>query len=463
MSAQFWTLDRVADALASGNGVAESAHGHRYPRGPGAIAGVSTDTRACTPGDLFVALRGERFDAHDFLRDALAAGAGAVVVSRAVRVDDVGVPVYEVADTTRALGALARYRRRSWGRPVIAVAGSNGKTGTKDLLRAALASMLQVHATTGNLNNQIGVPQTLLALPDDADLAVIEMGTDHPGEIAILRAIGEPDIAIVTSIGEEHLEWLGDLDGVLREESQVFDGAAIAITPASQPEVGAAARGRARRVVSAGLDDGDVRPTRWGIGTDGLGVLDFDGTVIRPPVRGEHNLRNAMLAIATARECGVSLEDAARGIAAMPLAAMRLAWTELGPAGATLINDAYNSNPASARAAIQLLERAGPGRQRVLVLGTMRELGPQAPALHDDIARQALASSVDVIAGVGDFAAALERAGKGGSRVITATDVEDLWPRLEPVLHPDATILLKASRGVRLERLVPYLTAWATR
>jgi UDP-N-acetylmuramoyl-tripeptide--D-alanyl-D-alanine ligase len=251
----FWTLDRVAQALGAG------------PRGSAPIAGVSTDTRTVGAGELFVALVGEHFDGYDFLATAVERGCAAVVVSRpAARI---GVPVYQVADTTAALGVLGRYRRRAWGGPVVAVAGSNGKTTTKELLRAALGSMLTVHATQGNLNNQIGVPQTLLAVPDDADIAVVEVGTNVPGEIAILRSIVEPQIAVMTSIGEEHLEGLHDLEGVLAEESAIFDGVGLAVVPSGQPEIGRAATGRAARVVSAGLDAGDVQPKRWAINADG--------------------------------------------------------------------------------------------------------------------------------------------------------------------------------------------------
>jgi UDP-N-acetylmuramoyl-tripeptide--D-alanyl-D-alanine ligase len=452
---EFWTLDRAAAALA------DVAAGSAPPRGSEQLRAVTTDTRAIAPGDLFVALRGERFDAHDFLADAVAKGAAAVVVHDAERGRDLGVPVYVVTDTLVALGRLARYWRRAWGsgRTVVAVAGSNGKTSTKELLRAALGGALDVHATTGNLNNLVGVPLTLLATPPSAELAVIELGTNMPGEIATLRAIAEPEIAVVTSIGEEHLEGLGDLAGVLREESDVFDGVKVAVVPANQPEVAAAARGRARSIVAAGLDAGDFRAERWSIGPDGEGELVVDGVTVRPPVRGLHNLRNTMLALAVARACGVPLEVAARGIAAMPVPSMRTAWGRLGRA--TLINDAYNANPGSARAALELLTHAGPGRQRVAVLGTMRELGAHADAMHDEIARRALESGADVIAGVGDFVAALARVAPGDPRVVAAPDVEELWSRLAPRLAPDALILLKASRGVRLERLVPHLEGWA--
>jgi UDP-N-acetylmuramoyl-tripeptide--D-alanyl-D-alanine ligase len=213
--------------------------------------------------------------------------------------------------------------------------------------------------------------------------------------------------------------------------------------------------------VSAGLDAGDVRPTRWGIDGEGLGWIEIDGVTVRPPLRGAHNLRNAMLALAAAAECGVSMIDAARGIEQMPVPPMRLALQALG--SATLINDAYNANPGSTRAALELLAHAGAGRQRVAILGTMRELGRHSARLHEEIAREALRSSIDLVAGCGEFAGALEAVGAGDERIVTAPDVDELWTRLAPRLKRDALILLKASRGVRLERLVPHLTTWAYR
>ena len=453
MSTGFWTLDRIAAALE------EHATGS-MPRGPASVSGITTDTRKIGKGDVFVALKGERFDGHDYLSDAARDGAAALVVSRAPKLNALGVPIYEVRDTLIALGALGRYWRRAWGKSIIGVAGSNGKTSTKDLLKAALTRAYSVHATTGNLNNRIGVPLSLLSIRPDAEIAVIELGTSLPGEVAILREIAEPDIAVVTSIAEEHLEGLGDLAGVLREEAAVFDGVDVGIAPSAQPEIAAAARGRARRVIVAGLDPAaDLKPERWEIGSDGLGVIEIGGVTVRPPVRGLHNLRNAMLALAVARECGVSYEDAAAGIAAMPQPKMRVAWEQVGDV--TLINDAYNANPGSTRAAIELLQGTGSGRQRVIVLGTMRELGAASEQCHADIAGLALASGADIVAGIGEFAPALEKHNERG-RVITAPDVEDLWPRLQARLQRDAIILLKASRGVQLERLVPHLTTWAT-
>ena len=452
----FWSLDRAADAL-------EGLAALPLPRGAHPLGRVWTDTRSLQSGDLFVALVGEQFDGHNYLAPAVAAGAAAVVVSRAEAAKGLGVPAYVVRDTRAALGALGRFRRRAWNGPVVGVVGTNGKTSTKELIRAALDSRLEVHATHLNLNNLIGVPQTLLAVPDHADVAVIEMGTNQPGEIAALRAIAEPNIVVVTSIAEEHLEGLGDLQGVMREEMAAADGTPVVIVPAGQPDVVAEAKQRARRVVATGLEGGDVPVEQWSLDEEGRGALVVDGVRIAVPMRGVHNLRNATLALAVARELGVSLEDAARGIGAMSLPPMRSNVEKLGRA--LLINDAYNSNPGSARAAIELLAHAGGeaarGRQRIAVLGTMLELGAATPALHDEIARAALAARVDLIAGVGEFAEALRRVGAPAERVVGAADADAVWPLLASRLQPDAIILLKGSRGVRLERLVPQLTNWA--
>ena len=444
---RFWTLDRIADALGGG------------PRGPTAIARLSTDTRHVAPDSCFVALAGESFDAHDFLADAVAKGAIALVVNDARRATNLGVPVFEVADTLTALGVLARYRRRVWGRPVVGVVGTNGKTSTKELLRAALGGALRVHATTGNYNNLVGVPLTLFALPDDADIAVIEMGTNHPGEVATLRVIVEPDVVVVTSIAEEHLEGLVDLAGVLREEVSGCKGVPLAVVPSAQPEIAVAAKPLARRTITAGLDDGEFRPAAWGIEPDGQGWLELNGVRVRVPLRGVHNLRNAMLAIAVARESGVSLEAIARGIGAMPAPPMRVNFETHG--GVTLINDAYNSNPGSARVALELLEHAGAQRQRVAVLGTMLELGDHADRLHDEVARAALDSPIELVVGVGGFADALRRVAPGDARAAAGADPASAWEAVRSRVALDAVILLKGSRGVRLEQLVPVISMWA--
>ncbi len=438
----FWTLQRLAQALGDG------------PSDFRAIAGITTDTRKVRPGECFVALVGETFDGHDYLAEAVAAGAAALVVNDARRAARLGVPVFEVPDTLIALGMLGRYRRLAWGRPVIAVGGSNGKTSTKELLKAVLGSRFTVHATTGNLNNRIGVPLTLLALDDAADVAVIEAGTNIPGEIAILRDIILPDLAVVTTVQEEHLEGLGDLAGVMAEELSLTEDVDVAVVPASEPDVVAGASARALRVVAAGLRGAN------GLHADGRGWMEMDGVRLESPLRGAHNLRNLALALAVGDEFGLTAAQMAEGLAQLTLPPMRSA---IGPLGqALLINDAYNANPGSARAAIALLADVGQGRQRVAILGTMRELGAHAPAKHLEVAEAALAAGHDLVCGIGDFAAALERIAPGDPRVLTAGDVDDLWPALQPRLQRDAAILLKASRGVKLERIVPLLTHWAT-
>ena len=451
----FWSWDRVAQALAP------HADGN-LPRGAQTFGRVWTDTRTIEQGDLFVALAGDRFDAHDFLADAVAKGAAGVVVSKLDNARNLGVPVYHVHDTLVALGALGNFYRKMLNVPIVGVVGTNGKTSTKELIRAALGSRLRVHATSGNLNNLIGVPLTLLSMPATTEVGVIEMGTNQPGEVARLRAIVDPNVVVVTSVAEEHLEGLGDLAGVLREEMAAAEGTPVAIVPASQPEVVAAATVRAGRVVSAGVDArADVGATSWSVEPDGRGRIVVDDVTIQLPLRGVHNIRNAMLAIAVAQELGVTVADAAHGFASMAPPPMRSNIEQHGTA--TLINDAYNSNPGSARAAIELLAHAGMGRQRVAVLGTMLELGPSTPKLHDDVAREALNAGVEVVAAIGEFASALGRIAPGDSRVITAGDVDELWSKLSPRLAPDAVILLKGSRGMRLERLVAPISDWAQR
>lgn len=445
---RFWTLERIAQALGGG------------PADRRAITGITTDSRNVQAGECFVALRGERFDGHDFLSEAVAAGAAALVVEDPSRAPVPGVPVFAVEDTLGALGALARFRRDAWARPVIAVGGSNGKTSTKELLRAALGSRFRVHATTGNLNNRIGVPLTLLALDDGAELAVVEAGTNEPGELALLREIIRPDVVVITTVQEEHLEGFSDLVGVLEEELSLANDVPLAIVPFAEPEVVAAARARAARTVTAGLEAGDRAATAHGLGPDGRGWMEWEGVRIVVPLPGRHNLQNAALAVALAREFGVSAADAARGIAAVVQPVMRSAVSPLG--AALLLHDAYNSNPGSARAALALLREVGAGRQRVAVLGTMRELGAESSRAHREIAELALASGAELVCGIGEFGPALRALAADPERVVTADDVEDLWPRLAPRLARDAAILLKASRGVRLERLVPLLTTWAS-
>jgi UDP-N-acetylmuramoyl-tripeptide--D-alanyl-D-alanine ligase len=451
----YWTLQRVRRALQD---VAVSAPAPENVDEQ-SLTAVVTDTRSMVPGALFVALRGARHDAHDLLAAAQAAGAAAVVVDRPECAAGLSIPVVVVHDTTQALGLLGRAWRRAWGGTVIAVGGSNGKTSTKELLRAALTARWRVHATAANENNQVGVPLTLLSIPADAEVAVVEIGTNTPGEVALLRGMVEANIAVVTSLGEEHLEGLGDLEGVLREEAALFEGVPVAVVPHAEPLLVAAARDAGCTVVTAGLDEGEVRPEQWALADDGRVRLRMDGEEATLPVRGAHQARNAMLALAVAQRLQVAATLALGGLTAMALPPMRGGWEQYGPC--TVINDAYNANPPSMKAALLLLDSVAHHRQRVAVLGTMRELGAHSDRLHDEVARCAVQGKADIIVGIGDFMPAFERIALHNPRILTAPDVPSAWERLRPLLAADALLLLKGSRGARLETLLPLLTSWA--
>ena len=247
---------------------------------------------------------------------------------------------------------------------------------------------------------------------------------------------------------------------MLREESEIFHRVTLAIVPSAHPEVLEIATARATAVLSAGLEHALIAPSAWGLDAEGRPWLDVDGVHFTLPLRGAHQAANAMLAIAAAGACGVPLTDAAAGMAEMPVPSMRGAWEQIGEL--VLINDAYNANPASMRAALDLLGRVGSGQQRVAILGTMRELGAQSALQHRDVARAALVSGADLVVGVGDFAAALHEVAPSDPRVVATPEFDALWPLLAPRLERNAIVLLKASRGMRLERLVPTLTSWAT-
>ncbi|HET6763208.1 MAG TPA: UDP-N-acetylmuramoyl-tripeptide--D-alanyl-D-alanine ligase [Longimicrobiaceae bacterium] len=460
MSEYRWTAAAVAQALGiPAPGPASDAY-----------AGVTTDTRAVAPGSLFVALKGERFDAHDFLAQAAQAGAIAAVVSHVPQGAPEGMGYWVVDDTRAALGLLARHRRRAFAGRVVGVCGSNGKTTTKELLRAALRGTLRVHATEANLNNQVGVPLTLLSLRDDAQVAVVEMGTNEPGEIAALTAIVEPDVGIMTSIGEEHLEGFGDVAGVFREETALLEGmpagsiAIVAEEPAELPARAVELMGRDRVRVAGLLDSADLRPDDGARGIqvqpDGSTRWSFRGTPVHLPQPGRHNVRNALIALGVALELGVSAEDAARGIARMPRPKLRGEWHQVG--GMKVLADCYNSNPPSLSAAVDILASLPPGSAKVAVVGTMRELGAQAEAIHlraaEEIAGMLREGAIDRVVATGEFVPAFQSLADGfGERLVLAEDPIHAYEAARGALHGDETILLKASRGVQLERWLPLL------
>jgi UDP-N-acetylmuramoyl-tripeptide--D-alanyl-D-alanine ligase len=421
---------------------------------------VSTDTRTLRGGELFVALRGEQHDAHAFLGKAHEAGATAAVVDHMPADAPQGLRYYRVADTLAALGLLGRARRHTVGARLCAVAGSNGKTTTKELLRAALSPRYRVHATTGNLNNLIGAPLTLLATPAETDVIIAEIGTNTPGEVARLAAIVAPDAAVVTGISAEHLEGLGDLQGVLREETSVLPWvpAGGTIVVADDPTMLAE---RARRMHAgvrvAGLTevaDDALRGSDVALDDEGRVRFRWAGHDVRLQLRGRHNARNALVALGIARAWGVPDADAVASLQELPPPKMRAEFHRMGEL--IIIADCYNSNPASVHAALDLLSSMPQRGGRIAVLGSMLELGPQSGEIHREVAHEVAQHDFDVLVATGEFADAFGPHRTAlGSRLITVADALDAWEPLAAQLRGDETVLLKGSRGVALERLLP--------
>jgi UDP-N-acetylmuramoyl-tripeptide--D-alanyl-D-alanine ligase len=421
---------------------------------------VSTDTRALQGGELFVALRGENHDAHAYLAQAQQAGARGAVVEHVPADAPTTLTYYVVQDTLAALGQLGRCRRRQLGLRLCAVAGSNGKTTTKELLRAALSPKYRVHATSGNLNNLIGAPLTLLATPDDAEVIIAEVGTNMPGEIAGLAAIVEPDAAVVTGISAEHLEGLGDLRGVLREETSLLPWvprAGAIVVSDDPPMLAERARALHAAVRVAGITDvadAELRGDDVTLDDEGRVRFKWQGHEVRLELRGRHNARNALVALGIATAWGVPAADAIAGIEALQPPKMRTEFRRVGEL--VIINDCYNANPASVLAAADLLGSMPRRGGRVAILGTMRELGPQSAQIHAEVAAGICEHDIDIIAATGEFVDAFEsQRAMLGERLITTADPLDVFELLRPRMAGTETVLLKGSRGVALERLLP--------
>jgi UDP-N-acetylmuramoyl-tripeptide--D-alanyl-D-alanine ligase len=420
---------------------------------------VLTDTRSIEPGALFVALAGERFDGHDYLDAAAAAGATGVVVREGARVP-AGVAAFHVPDTLRAFGLLARARRREITGPVIAVTGTNGKTSTKEMLAAVLGTRFRVYATRANLNNLVGVPTTILEAPDDADALVVEAGANLPGEIARYREIIEPSLVLITNAVQGHLEGFGSLGGVVVEKVSLADGVPLAVVGTDPPALAEEARRRARAVRTAALERADLVPDRVELGADARPVLTFGDARFTLAARGLHQADNATRVWAVVEALKLDRQAAARALERFAIPAGRGELLEQG--GLTILNDCYNANPQSFRAAIATARALRNGRRLVFIAGTMRELGEDAPALHAEIAAALVALEPDVLAAVGEFVPALAPyAARLGDRLVTAPDPIALGPLVAARLHGGEVVVLKASRGVALERILPALLAAA--
>ncbi|HQR24179.1 MAG TPA: UDP-N-acetylmuramoyl-tripeptide--D-alanyl-D-alanine ligase [Steroidobacteraceae bacterium] len=438
--------------------------GGRLDGANAAFGAVTTDSRAVERGELFVALRGERFDAHDFVRQAAERGCAGAVVSRKVKA---AVPQVVVADTLEALTAFARAWRHDFSGTVVGLTGSNGKTTVKEMIGAILGRCGPCLVTQGNLNNHIGVPLTLARLEAGHRYAVIEMGANHRGEIAHLASIARPDVGLVINAGPAHLEGFGGIEGVARGKGEMFEalGVECAAVVNADDRYAAFWHGLAReagRIVTFGVRehaDFMAGGVECRLADDGF-VTDFDLTCplgrsrVSIALAGEHNVMNALAAAATAAAAGASLDAITAGLGSVRPVAGRL---QLRAAlnGARLVDDSYNANPGSVRAGLKALATV-PG-EHWLVLGEMRELGEDSARLHEEIGDLARTSGIRRLFAVGEDARrAVEAYGAGG---LWFADVEELVAAARPHLRSGVTVLVKGSRSNRLERVADALAA----
>jgi len=420
-------------------------------------SGVAIDSRKLKPGDLFVAIKGERVDGHDYLDQAAARGAVAALVTRKI---DSPLPQVLVEDSTLALGDLASAVRAQRNVRVIGITGSNGKTTVKTLTASILSRQGRTHATSGNQNNELGLPLALLSMPQDTEFAVLEMGAGKPGDIAYLAAIARPDIGLVTLIAPAHLERMGSIEGVAETKGalyQALPGDGIAIINADDGFASFfGGLAGARKVLRFGLDH------RADIGADIL-ELRVDGSrfvlstpigdaEVSLPLPGRHNIANALAAASIGMALAVPLDKIVAGLEQVPGVAGRLRREAMAD-GWTLIDDSYNANPSSMAAAIDTLLLAQ--GERWLVLGDMAELGANASALHADIGRRARERGVDRLFAVGPLSAATVEA--FGARGEHFTDKATLIVALQADLHGGVTCLIKGSRSAAMEQVAAAL------
>jgi UDP-N-acetylmuramoyl-tripeptide--D-alanyl-D-alanine ligase len=433
--------------------LAAEAMGTRYEGRDAVFTGVSTDTRALRRGDLFFALKGPHFDGHLFLAEALSGGAVGAVVSRTF---ETALPVIEVADTRVALGTLASFWRRQFTIPLVAVTGSNGKTTVKNMLASILAQRGECLYTEGNLNNDIGMPLTLLRLRASHRYAVIEMGMNHRGEIAYLSNLALPTVAVITNAAEAHLAGLGGVEQVARAKGEIFGGLApdgIAVINADDPYADLWRElAEPRRCVTFGLDHRADVTAEYAMNTSGceLQLKTTEGEMdMRLPLLGKHNVMNALAAATASLAAGAELADIRKGLARLQAAAGRLE-IKTGINGARVLDDTYNANPASVAAGLQVLREAH--GEKVLVLGDMAELGEAAADIHKRIGELARRVGVHRLYTVGELSAgATEAFGRGARHFKSREEVADA---LIDVMHGDMTVLVKGSRSMKMEQVV---------
>ena len=441
------------------------------------FTGISTDSRTVTRGDLFVALQGPSFDGHDFVAQVRDKGAAGAMVHRGSEAGagKPGIPLIFVENTRLGLGRLAAYWRGRFRIPVVAVTGSNGKTTVKEMIASILQHVTepeekvngkmngsdQVLATEGNLNNDIGVPLMLLRLRDRHRYAVIEMGMNHSGEIAYLTRLARPDVALITNAGEAHVEGVGSLEAVARAKGEIFEGLdpqGIAVINADD-RYAPLWRNLAgnREIMDFGLKgkprvSARCRPDSCEPGPSGnrMTLLLPDGAEdVELQVPGEHNVRNALAAAAAAVGMGIGAKAVASGLSAFRGVKGRMQ-QKRGLHGATLIDDSYNANPDSVRAALAVLAKAE--GKKILVLGDMGELGERTRDFHERIGEEARIAGIDRLVALGELSAyTAKKFGRGGRHF---KEIEELLAEIESLLGPGVTLLIKGSRFMQMERVV---------
>jgi UDP-N-acetylmuramoyl-tripeptide--D-alanyl-D-alanine ligase len=434
------------------------------------LSAISTDSRSLAPGSLFVPLVGERFDGHRFLADAVVAGCRALLLqtdgldpaaleSLSQQAAGQGCAIWVVDDTLLAYQQLAQRWRRQLGLPVVAVTGSAGKTTTRELVRAALGSLGPVLASSGNENNDVGVPLTLLKATPEHRALVIEMGMRGLGEIERLSVCAEPDVAVITNIGTAHIGRLGSREAIGRAKCEIttaLKGDGLLVIPGGDPLLEAAVaavwQGRVCRIAPHG-EPGQEQADLVGRYDGAAGVLELEGERLQLPLAGRHNARNLLLAVAVARELGVALA----ALQELEVAGSEGRNRRLHLGGLTVLDETYNASPEAVLAALDLL--ASQDGRRFAVLGTMLELGEQSEALHRQVAERARQRGLDglVVVASGAEAAAMAEAAAGLPCLAVVESPEQAAGPLAEWLAPGDVLLLKASRGVALERLLPLL------